>query len=105
MPLPNDKLHAVNVYAVRDSNGIGLVDGGWFRPESIEALRRGLAEIGATPDDIYVILATHLHRDHYTLAVELQRSTGCRVGLGMGEQASVDAIMGGYTHSMTSNRL
>jgi glyoxylase-like metal-dependent hydrolase (beta-lactamase superfamily II) len=99
LPLPNDGLRAVNVYAVRGPNGIGLVDGGWHRPAAFEALRQGLAEIGATPDDIQAILATHFHRDHYTLAVELQRTVGCRVGLGAGERATVDAIMAGQRAS------
>ena len=95
LPLPNDGLRAVNIYAIQGPDGIGLIDGGWLIPEALDTLRNSLAEIGAALHDITTVLATHFHRDHYTLAVELRRLTGCTVALGAPERATVDAIMSG----------
>jgi glyoxylase-like metal-dependent hydrolase (beta-lactamase superfamily II) len=95
LPLPNDGLRAVNVYAIQGPDGVGLIDGGWFIPEALDTLRNSLAEIGAGIHDVTAVLATHFHRDHYTLAIELRRLTGCTVALGAAERATVDAIMSG----------
>jgi glyoxylase-like metal-dependent hydrolase (beta-lactamase superfamily II) len=95
LPLPNDGLRAVNIYAVRGPDGFGLIDGGWFVPNALDTLRKSLADIGAGIHDVTTVLATHFHRDHYTLAIELRRLTGCEVALGAPERATVDAIMSG----------
>jgi glyoxylase-like metal-dependent hydrolase (beta-lactamase superfamily II) len=95
LPLPNDGLRAVNVYAIQGPDGIGLIDGGWFVPDALDTLRKALAEIGVGIHDITAVLATHFHRDHYTLAIELRRLTGCPVALGTPERANVDAVMSG----------
>src|SRR6202012_5241763 len=71
------------------------LDGGCFTPKALDTLRNRLADIGAALHDITTVLATHFHRDHYTLAVELRRLTGCTVALGAPERATVDAIMSG----------
>jgi glyoxylase-like metal-dependent hydrolase (beta-lactamase superfamily II) len=97
LPLPTDALRAVNVYAIRGSAGTGLIDGGWFLPDALDTLRHSLAEIDIRIDEITRVLATHFHRDHYTLAVELRRITGCGVSLGIGERASVEAILAGIS--------
>jgi glyoxylase-like metal-dependent hydrolase (beta-lactamase superfamily II) len=50
------------IYAVRTDAGVLLVDLGWTgagRP-----LRRGLARIGARPEDVTDVFVTHSHRDH-----------------------------------------
>lgn len=72
-----------------------MIDGGWLIPAALDRLQRGLAEIGFGIGDITAVLRTHFHRDHYTLALELRRLTGCPVALGGPERASVDAIMAG----------
>jgi hypothetical protein len=95
LPLPNDGLRAVNVYAIQGPDGTGLIDGGWFIPEALDTLRNSLAEIGVGIHDITTVLATHFHRDHYTMAIELRRLTGCAVALGAPERATVDAVMAG----------
>ena len=95
LPLPNDGLRAVNVYAIQGPDGTGLIDGGWFIPEALDTLRNSLAEIGVGIGDITTVLATHFHRDHYTMAIELRRLTGCAVALGAPERATVDAVMAG----------
>jgi glyoxylase-like metal-dependent hydrolase (beta-lactamase superfamily II) len=95
LPLPMDGLRAVNVYAIHDGNGVTLVDGGWDVPEAEVRLRAAFAELGLRFSDISEVLATHFHRDHYTLAVRLRELTGCQVGLGAGERDSVTALLSG----------
>src|ERR1041385_3969330 len=79
LPLPDDGLRAVNVYALEDGDGLVLVDGGWALPESLAALEQALAGLDRDPGDIRSILVTHTHRDHYTQAVTLRRRYGAKV--------------------------
>lgn len=92
LPLPMDGLRAVNVYAVESEAGLTLVDGGWAIRESRAALESGLALIGHAPADITRILVTHVHRDHYTLAVVLRREFGAHVTLGLADKATIDVL-------------
>jgi glyoxylase-like metal-dependent hydrolase (beta-lactamase superfamily II) len=94
LPLPNDGLRAVNVYALRTSDGMVLVDGGWAIPAARESLAAGLASIGADVHDVRRFLVTHVHRDHYTLAVELRREFGSSVHLGAGERPTMEYLLG-----------
>lgn len=89
LPLPTDGLRAVNVYAVEDGNGLVLVDSGWAITEARDRLSKALAALGCGVGDVHRFLVTHVHRDHYTLAVELRREFGNRVSLGIGERSSL----------------
>lgn len=92
LPLPQDGLRAVNVYALPDGDGWTLIDAGWALDRSRELLVAALAELGAGPGDVRRFLVTHIHRDHYTQAVALRREFGSRVALGRGEQPGLDEI-------------
>ncbi|MHA6781450.1 MBL fold metallo-hydrolase [Pseudonocardia saturnea] len=92
LPLPQDGLRAVNVYALPDGDGWTLIDAGWALDRSRELLVAALAELGAGPGDVNRFLVTHIHRDHYTQAVALRREFGSRVALGRGEQPGLDDI-------------
>ncbi|MFD7923468.1 MBL fold metallo-hydrolase [Streptomyces sp. NPDC059740] len=94
LPLPNDGLHAVNVYLLEDlaADGLVMIDGGWAVPEARKALEAALAVIGRDLGEISHILVTHIHRDHYTNAVELRRLLGCRVYLGAGERPGLEML-------------
>lgn len=92
LPLPMDGLTAVNVYALETSEGLLLIDGGWNVPEGRSRLEQSLAEIGFKPQDIVEVLVTHVHRDHYTLASNLQHEFGTRVWLGEGERDSLEML-------------
>jgi glyoxylase-like metal-dependent hydrolase (beta-lactamase superfamily II) len=100
LPLPEDVLRAVNVYAICGPDGITLIDGGWFVPEAVHQLERGLAELGRSVQDVAGVLTTHFHPDHYTLALELGRRTGAPVALGSGDRQSIDQILD--EHGVTS---
>ncbi|HEV2886653.1 MAG TPA: MBL fold metallo-hydrolase [Jatrophihabitans sp.] len=89
LPLPNDGLRAVNVYALVAGNGLVLIDGGWALAESEQRLVSSLDELGFGLSDITTFLVTHMHRDHYTQAVAVRRKVGSHVSLGIGEQANL----------------
>ena len=95
LPLPGNALRAVNIYAISGPDGIALIDAGWSLTEAFDALERGLAEIGAGLTDVNSVLCTHVHPDHYTLAVALSRRTGCHVALGEDERLTLEGIIAG----------
>jgi glyoxylase-like metal-dependent hydrolase (beta-lactamase superfamily II) len=93
LPLPNDGLRAVNVYALTGSDGLVVIDSGWSIPEAKDVLRDGLRELGADFGDIKRFLVTHVHRDHYSQAVHLRREFGTRITLGADERWSLEMTM------------
>ncbi|MFH9552137.1 MBL fold metallo-hydrolase [Streptomyces sp. NPDC051445] len=93
LPLPDDGLRAVNVYALEGlTDGLVLIDGGWSIPASRAALEDALTGLGHDLGEISHILVTHIHRDHYTQAVELRRLLGSRVYLGAGERRGLELL-------------
>src|SRR5205823_4485000 len=66
LPLPNDALRAVNVYAVTDGEKLVLVDSGWALTLARQQLSDALGGIGAELADVSEFLVTHVHRDHYS---------------------------------------
>jgi glyoxylase-like metal-dependent hydrolase (beta-lactamase superfamily II) len=92
LPLPNDGLRAVNVYAVESDDGYVLIDAGWDIPEARELLATNLAELDAGLEDIRRFLVTHVHRDHYTQAIAVRRQYGTSVGLGIGERPTLELL-------------
>jgi glyoxylase-like metal-dependent hydrolase (beta-lactamase superfamily II) len=90
LPLPNDGLRAVNVYALVGADGPVLIDSGWAIPQARDLLVDALAELGAKPNDVQRFLVTHMHRDHYSQAIALRREFGIRVSLGAEERHSLE---------------
>ncbi|MFI5589130.1 MBL fold metallo-hydrolase [Amycolatopsis sp. NPDC051758] len=89
LPLPNDGLRAVNVYAVTDGEKLVLVDSGWALAEARQQLADALAGIDAELGDVSEFLVTHVHRDHYSQAVVLRREFGSKIALGQDEEPSL----------------
>lgn len=92
LPMPQDGLRAVNVYAVQGPEGVALVDAGWHVPGNLELLRAGLREIGVRLEDVDDAFVTHIHRDHYTLGPELRRTAGVRIHLGAPERTGMELL-------------
>lgn len=93
LPLPNDGLRAVNVYALTGPDGLNLIDGGWALADSLDLLGSSLRQLGFGLAEIGQCLVTHVHRDHYTQAVTLQREYGTTISLGLGEKPNLDQIL------------
>ena len=93
LPLPNDGLRAVNVYALAHGGDLMLIDSGWAIAGARAVLDQGLDALGASAGDVRRILVTHVHRDHYTQAVYLRREFGTRVSLGIGDRESLADLM------------
>jgi glyoxylase-like metal-dependent hydrolase (beta-lactamase superfamily II) len=94
LPLPQDGLRAVNVYAVSAGSSVTMIDAGWALAESRSQLEQSLKQLDAGLGDIDRFLVTHVHRDHYTQAVAVRREFGTRVSLGIGERPSLDELNG-----------
>jgi len=95
LPLPTDGLRAVNVYVIAGDGGLVLIDSGWALEVARRDLTSALAALGAGLGDIRSFLVTHVHRDHYTLAVQLRREFGGTVSLGLGERQAIAVLSGG----------
>ena len=91
LPLPMDGLKAVNVYAITDPGGVDLIDAGIALVPARERLAAGLREIGYELGDIRNFFVTHIHVDHYSLAIELRKDFRSVVSLGEDERANLVA--------------
>jgi glyoxylase-like metal-dependent hydrolase (beta-lactamase superfamily II) len=92
LPLPMDGLKAVNVYAIADPGGVDLIDAGIALIPARERLTAALRQIGYELGDIRNFFVTHIHIDHYSLAVELRRTFHTMISLGEEERANLAAI-------------
>jgi glyoxylase-like metal-dependent hydrolase (beta-lactamase superfamily II) len=94
LPLPTDGLKAVNVYALVTGDDLVLIDSGWAIAEARDTLTSALAGLDRGLADVRRFLVTHIHRDHYTQAVELRREFGSEIALGAGEQPNMRVVTG-----------
>jgi glyoxylase-like metal-dependent hydrolase (beta-lactamase superfamily II) len=95
LPLPGVQLRAVNVYLIESDEGPVLIDAGWSVPAALETLRDAFAALDLELRDVRRTLITHMHSDHYTLAMTLRREFGTRVEVGMGERESIESVTRG----------
>jgi glyoxylase-like metal-dependent hydrolase (beta-lactamase superfamily II) len=91
LPLPMDGLKAVNVYAITDPGGVDLIDAGIALIPARERLAAALRQLGYELGDIRNFFVTHIHIDHYSLAVELRKTFRSVVSLGEEERANLIA--------------
>ena len=91
LPLPLDGLRAVNVYAITDPGGVDLIDAGMALVTARERLTEGLRQLGYGLGDVRNFFVTHIHIDHYSLAVELRREFRTLISLGEDERANMVA--------------
>jgi len=93
LPLPNDGLRAVNVYAIVDGSRLVMIDSGQHLAQARLALERALTELNAKVGDIGRFLVTHIHRDHYTQAVAVRKEFGSQIALGTLERESMSLAL------------
>ncbi|HTU07468.1 MAG TPA: MBL fold metallo-hydrolase [Trebonia sp.] len=92
LPLPGDSLRAVNVYAIAGDDGVDLIDAGMALEQARERLTEALGQLGYGLGDIRNFFITHIHQDHYTLAVQLRTTLSGTITLGEGERINMEAI-------------
>ena len=92
LPLPGDALTAVNVYAMTGEHGVDLIDSGMALAQAREELAAALGKLGYGLPDIRNFFITHIHQDHYTLAVELRSRQHGQIALGEAERANLAQI-------------
>jgi glyoxylase-like metal-dependent hydrolase (beta-lactamase superfamily II) len=91
LPLPMEGLKAVNVYAVTDPGGVDLIDAGIALMPARERLTAALRQLGYELGDVRNFFVTHIHIDHYSLAIELRKAFRTVVSLGEQERANLMA--------------
>ena len=91
VPIPNNPLRYVLVYALELDDGVAIVDAGWDTEDAWAALTDGLAEAGGTVADVRAVLVTHIHPDHYGLAGRVREASGAWIGLHPDDAALLEA--------------
>lgn len=81
VPIPNNPLRYVLVYAMETDRGPYLVDAGWNTDDAWETLLYGLGQAGLSVGDVQGVLVTHIHPDHYGLAGRIREASGAWVAL------------------------
>ena len=81
LPMPQGPLKYINAYLVQGDNGYLLVDTGWNTDETLDSLKKQLAEIGINIKDISQIVLTHIHPDHYGLVGKLKQLSRAEIAL------------------------
>src|SRR5579875_3610414 len=91
VPIPNNPLRYVLVYAFDTDRGPYLVDAGWNTDDAYQTLVAGLAEAGFDIADVQGVLVTHIHPDHYGLAGRVREAAGAWVGLHPADAKLIEA--------------
>ena len=97
VPIPDNPLGHLNAYLIRGDDGWLLVDTGWNTPEALDSLAEQIKEIGLDFSDIYLIVVTHMHPDHYGLAGKVRELSQAKLALhrienGLIESSTIDSI-------------
>lgn len=71
VPMPDNPLRYILVYALALPDGLALIDTGWNAEESWEALVDGIHATGHDIADVRHVSITHLHPDHFGLVPRL----------------------------------
>src|SRR5438270_4328916 len=81
VPLPNNSLRYVFVYAFETDAGPFIVDAGWNTDDAFDALDAGLRQAGSSMSEVQGVLVTHIHPDHYGLAGRVREASGAWIAL------------------------
>ncbi len=89
--MADSTLSHVNVYLISGNSGYLLVDTGWNTESSYTALKEGMKEIGANIKDIYRVLVTHIHPDHFGMAGRIKQISGADIAMHEIERGVIDS--------------
>jgi glyoxylase-like metal-dependent hydrolase (beta-lactamase superfamily II) len=81
VPIPDNPMRYVLVYALECRDGVALIDAGWDDDRSWRALTDGLDTAGFAMSDVRAVLVTHFHADHLGLAGRVREASGAWVAL------------------------
>lgn len=90
VPIPDNPLRYVLVYAFETDRGPYIVDAGWNTDDAWDTLVAGLATAGFAVTDVQGVLVTHIHPDHYGLAGRVRDASGAWVALHPADAALLD---------------
>ena len=106
VPIPDNPLRYVLVYAFELPDGVAIVDSGWDTDDAWAALCGGLQAAGLDVTEVRAVLVTHIHPDHYGLAGRVREASGAWIGLHPADAALLPARYGadvdGLLQSMRS---
>jgi glyoxylase-like metal-dependent hydrolase (beta-lactamase superfamily II) len=88
LPLQFAAPRSVNAYLIALARGYCLVDCGTGLPPGWAALEYALAQASVSPDELALLVCTHLHADHAGLAAEIVDRTGCEFARGAGPESA-----------------
>lgn len=91
VPLPNNPLRYVLVYALAHDDGLALIDAGWDTDRAWRALLDGVRATEHDITDVTAVIATHVHPDHYGLAHRVRQASGAWVALHPADATLLDA--------------
>jgi glyoxylase-like metal-dependent hydrolase (beta-lactamase superfamily II) len=91
VPIPNNPLRYVLVYAFETDRGPYLVDAGWNTDDAYRTLIDGLTHAGFEIGDVQGVLVTHIHPDHYGLAGRIRDASGAWVALHPADASLIEA--------------
>ena len=91
VPLPNNPLRYVLVYALAHHYGLALIDAGWDTDTAWQALLDGIRTTGHEIGDVTAVVATHVHPDHYGLAHRVRQASGAWIALHPADAELLDA--------------
>jgi glyoxylase-like metal-dependent hydrolase (beta-lactamase superfamily II) len=90
VPIPNNPLRYVLVYAFETDRGPYLIDAGWNTDDAYQTLVSGLEQAGQSIADVQGVLVTHIHPDHYGLAGRIREASGAWVALHPADAALIE---------------
>ena len=91
VPIPNNPLRYVLVYAFETDRGLYLVDAGWNTDDAYRTLLAGLQQAGFAIGDVKGVMVTHIHPDHYGLAGRIREASGAWVALHPADARLIDS--------------
>lgn len=89
VPIPDNPLRYVLVYAFELPNGVALVDAGWDCDEAWQALVAGVRTAGYDIADVRMVMVTHMHPDHFGLAGRVRAASGALIAMHPADAALV----------------
>lgn len=81
VPMPDNPLRYVIVYALETGDGVVVVDAGWPTDDAWEALLDGCGTAGFDIGDVTGVLVTHIHPDHVGLASRIRDASGAWIAM------------------------